>query len=270
MSFDPDWLELRRSADERARAASTEALRRVLPGGRSRVVDLAAGSGNNVRFLAEALAPRELDVTLIDGDRDLLERAADALPMAAEAISVDLATADLAGLVRGADLVTTSAFLDLAGAEWIDRLARELDAAGVPVVLAVLSVDGRVAFTPALPEDEDLGEAFHADMLRDKGLGPALGPGGGARFAEAMGAVGYDVETFDSAWRLSEPADGALMAAYLEGVAEALRRHRDASVVDRWLAARATAGGGGAPLSSVTVGHVDVLCVRRDHLPPSR
>src|SRR5690606_37934264 len=115
--FSAAWLALREPADHRARAA--ELLPELGAWWRARrgthVVDLGAGAGSNLRYLAPRL-PGAQWWTLVDRDPALLARAA---PPVGEAEGggrvVDLVrvVADLAreGLdaVQGADLVTASA-----------------------------------------------------------------------------------------------------------------------------------------------------------------
>ncbi len=112
---------------------------------------------------------------LVDGDAELLARADPPAGVAAEPVLADLG-GDLAPLFDPApDLVTASAFFDLCGAAWIDRLVGHAAAAGA-TLYAVLTYDGREAWAPPYPLDAAALAAFHADQRRDKGLGPALGP----------------------------------------------------------------------------------------------
>src|SRR5690606_5887396 len=169
-----DWLALRAGADRRARdeglAARLSAHFAVREG--LRVLDLGAGTGAMLAATAPLLPPGQ-SWRLIDGDAALLARVSPPDGVAVERVVADLA-GDMAPLFRPApDLVTCSAFLDLCGAAWLDRLAAHAAAAGA-AVYAALSYDGRERWSPPHPLDAQVLAAFHADQRRDKGLGPAL------------------------------------------------------------------------------------------------
>ncbi|MEM6487579.1 MAG: SAM-dependent methyltransferase [Pseudomonadota bacterium] len=253
--FSVDWLSLREGADSRARAtALTRGLGdrlRARTGARAlTVLDLGAGAGNNLRYLAPLLGgPQRW--RLVDADAALLARAAAAPPLGVtvETVQADLAQGlapDLAhglapdftqgrapevapGLTHGLapllqprpDLVTASALIDLCGAAWLDGLAASLAAAGLPALI-VLSYDGRQAWDPPHADDTAVIEAFHADQRRDKGLGPALGPGAHAALAATLAERhGFEVTEAASDWDLRAATDGALIAALAEGTADA-------------------------------------------------
>ena len=75
-SFSADWLALREPADTAARSESLTRLAGQRLGERDRVraIDLACGTGANVRYLASRL-PMPADWTLVDHDRALLDEA---------------------------------------------------------------------------------------------------------------------------------------------------------------------------------------------------
>ncbi|MEO0820908.1 MAG: SAM-dependent methyltransferase [Pseudomonadota bacterium] len=256
--FAADWLALREEADRRARAAAPlDALRAVLDGRTVplRVLDLGAGAGNNLRATAAEL-PCPQDWRLADHDPALLARATAALP---QGVRAETATADLAagiGLLLDTPgmLVTASAFFDLCGRAWLERLAGDLLARGA-ALYAVLSYDGREAWAPTHPDDTAVLAAFHADQRRDKGFGPSLGPEAHDTLAAALRTGGATVVEGTSDWILEPPADAALIAALAEGSASAVRPSLG-SVADTWLAARRSA-------SRVVIGHRDLLA-----LPP--
>ncbi len=260
MSFSADWLALRADADRRARDAGLAARLSRHFAGRAglRILDLGAGTGAMAAATATLLGPGQR-WRLVDSDATLLERAAS--PPGVPEIIIERVVADLAGDLStlfdpAPDLVTASAFFDLCGAEWTDRLAGHAAAAGA-ALYAVLTYDGRESWSPPHPLDIPVLAAFQADQRRDKGLGPALGPDAAPHLAGALRAEGYDVATAASDWRLGAPADAALIAALAQGtaqaVAPALGNHAAA-----WQRARARA-------TAVTIGHVDLLA-----LPPPR
>ena len=75
-SFSADWLALREPADTAARSESLTRLAGQRLGERDRVraIDLACGTGANVRYLASRL-PMPADWTIVDHDRALLDEA---------------------------------------------------------------------------------------------------------------------------------------------------------------------------------------------------
>lgn len=300
-SFDDDWLALREPADARARDATLLLrLRDALGRGASaeaddatptlRVVDLGAGTGANLRYLAPRLG-RGQCWTLVDHDARLLERLearlaswaashgarigrdGDALRVDAEAFDarvercvLDLAR-DLDALsLTGTDLVTASALIDLAGGDWLDALAERAAAAGSAVLVA-MSVDGRLALAPAHEGDAAIVRAFGRHQGQDKGLGIALGAAAPDRLATSLETRGYDVRSVASDWRLdaADAAEAALQREFLAGLARAATEIEPALAerAARWLAARrAQLDAGGLTLR---VGHRDLL-----GLPPGR
>ena len=258
MSFSAGWLALRAEADRRARDPRLAARLSAHFGAREglQVLDLGAGTGAMMHGVAPLLGPAQR-WRLVDSDAGLLGRAAPPPETMVERVTADLA-GDLAPLFRPPpDLVTASAFFDLCGAEWIDRLVGHAAAAGA-AVYAVLSYDGRERWHPPHPLDVPVLAAFHADQRRDKGLGRALGPDAAARLAARLSAAGYAVLTAGSDWRLSAPADAGLIAALARGSADAVAPALGRAAAAGWQRSRAAA-------TSVTIGHVDVLA-----LPPGR
>lgn len=251
MSFSPDWLALRAPADDAARdpglMAAAIAHARALPG--CRILDLGAGSGATLRVLGPMLPGARW--WLADHDAGLLDHAmrlASALGVSAEPLVADLATELDRAFAPGPQLVTASAFFDLAGAAWLDGFAGRLAASGA-ALYGALSYNGQEAWQPPHPDDAAVHAAFTADMGRDKGLGPALGGSAAAHLAGALEGLGYRVERADSPWRLEAPRDSALIAALAEGTAAAT------GASTGWLAARRAA-------SAVRIGHVDLWARR--------
>ena len=219
MSFSAEWLALRAGADRRARAPELAARLADRFAGREgvRVLDLGAGTGAMLAGTAPLLGAGQR-WRLVDNDAALLAR----VPAPA-GVSVEPVVADLAGDMGplfgpSPELVVCSAFLDLCGAAWLNRLAALAREAGA-VVYAVLSYDGREAWSPPDPLDAQVLAAFHADQRRDKGLGPALGPEAAAHLARALAGAGYEVLTARSDWRLSARGDAPLIAALAAGTA---------------------------------------------------
>jgi SAM-dependent methyltransferase len=250
MSFDAAWLALREPADRAARdpGLRTAALAHLGEVAAPLAIDLGCGTGSLARDFA-ADSPDGLRWRLVDSDPELLAIAA-ASYAGAETVAADLADLDDLPLA-GARLVTASALLDLASADWLDGLAARLALAGVGLY-ARLSYDGAMVWTPPRPEDADVVAAFNAHQRRDKGLGPALGPGAAAHMAAALAERDFVVWTATSPWRLGS-VDAALIAELADGVARAASE-TGCLGTGAWAQARRAARG-------CTVGHVDLLAL---------
>jgi len=251
--FDAAWLALREPADHTARSRSLATRFAAAQGPAPYVVDLGAGSGSNLRYLAPLLPPAQRWL-LVDHDPVLL---AAAVARPGTAGHVACRTLDLARelpAVPGRTGVTASALLDLTSAAWLDELARWCG--DLPVLMA-LSVDGRLAWQPEDPDDDAIRERFFAHQRGDKGFGPALGPDAAAHLAQRLEAAGRRVLLEPSDWRLGPEAP--LLGATLEGMVAAAAELDGAKACKRWatLRRRQLAAGG----LRLTVGHVDLLAL---------
>ncbi|MEQ9813554.1 MAG: class I SAM-dependent methyltransferase [Azospirillaceae bacterium] len=263
MSFAEDWLSLRERFDRAARSPlliDRLAQRQWSPDGIT-VVDLGAGTGQLMHHLAPRLPARQT-WRLLDGDRSLLAAAAARTPPRpvahVETLQADLAPADLGELCADADLVVTTAFLDLVSAAWLDRLARALARRRIPFY-AALSVDGRQRWSPPDPLDEAIEAAFAADQRRDKGFGPALGVAAPDAAAAAFRGQGYEVLDARSDWHV-DTAEQAMLQSCLAFQAE-VARHVGVAGCRDWLARRTDQIEGGR--ASLVVGHRDLLALPR-------
>jgi hypothetical protein len=155
-----------------------------------------------------------------------------------------------------ARLVTASAFFDLVSEAWVEALVARLAGRGIGLY-AALSYDGGLDWAPAFAADAEVRAAFNAHQRRDKGFGPALGPGATEALAAALARHGYAVRRRPSPWRLG-PGERALQDALVEGIAAAAGE-TGLAVAESWGQARRAASG----VSSCTVGHADLLA-----LPP--
>ena len=266
------WLALREAADARARDVAAPVLLPPLlerlsgtarRNGRSRsrdgqglrVVDLGAGTGANVRWLAPRLPQPELQHwTLVDHDPALLARG----PVDATALRADVT--DLAQVlteIGGADLITAAALLDLLDGVQVAAVVDAVVDAGLPALFA-LSVDGGVTLDPEDPDDVPIGEAFDAHQRRDDRLGP-----GATRFtADLFRRRGWRVLEVSTPWRLDPQAgDALLVSSWLEGRAEAAVEERPGLEADAqaWLARRRAMLADGLPRA--VVGHMDLLAL---------
>jgi len=281
--FGLDWLRLREPHDLRARSRDLarqfgKAVRAHAGNEPAGIVDLGAGSGANFRALAPLISGDQ-HWRLVDHDRALLgHQAAEIAQWArgqgwhvthgsnavtisalesqwqAHRVELDLAR-DLPSLPLSAHGVTCAALLDLVSPEWLERLADRIAAARVPF-LAAINVDGRRHWEPTHPEDTAVARAFAEHQHRDKGFGPALGPDAPAKTAALFRARRYRVTAAAGQWRLGA-ADPVMLAALVDGTAEAASETDPAQSSGRWRAdRRATLADG---MLRLGVGHVDIL-----------
>jgi SAM-dependent methyltransferase len=277
-AFPVDWLSAREPYDHAARSAGLADRFAAALGPTPCLLDLGCGTGSNLRHLAPRIAgPNRW--RCVDNDPAVLQAAPQALrrwagergwatrrdgedlvlaPPTGE-IVVTFALRDLAraGGLDDHDVtgVTASALLDLTSAAWLDSLA--VACHGRPLLMA-LSFDGRLAFEPAAPEDEEVWEQFRAHQRTDKGFGPALGPDAAAYLAKQLGARGCAVTMERADWRLG-PCDQALLRATLDGTIEAVREIVSTDGLQRWAARRREQLASGD--LRLTVGHVDLLAL---------
>jgi Methyltransferase domain len=260
-SFSADWLALREPADHEARdrGVAAEVARRLVRHSRTRAIDLASGTGSNVRYLL----PRLTHVrhwTLVDHDAALLEVARRSLEPRARAAGIVIETvrADLRDLdalpVADCALVTASALLDLVSARWLAALASQCRAARTDVLFA-LTYNGRIRCEPHDEYDAHVFDLVNRHQRTDKGFGPALGPDAGT-FAEEAFQFG-EVVTMTSDWELAAP-HAELQRQLIAGWADAARRLAPSATaeIDAWRDRRLAHIVSGR--SRVSVGHQDL------------
>ncbi len=276
MGFDPAWLALREPADHAARDTALMARAAALVvEGEAVIVDLGCGTGSNLRALADVLPARQ-SWRLVDHDPVLLAAARAALSAWADMASTgddgalelvrghqsltvrflqaDL-TADLAPVLKGAQLVTAAALFDLCSPAWISGFATALAARRLPLY-TVLTYDGAEHWSPAHPADAEVLAAFLSHQRRDKGFGPSAGPDATQVLADAFGSHGYAAMRAPSAWQLG-PAQAGLVASLAAGIATAAAEAGvDTAAAAAWASARQTA--------TAIIGHEDFLA-----LPPA-
>ncbi len=258
--FSAEWLELREPYDLRARNRTVlDAVFDLIAEQPSVViVDLACGTGSTVRALSPGITARQ-HWRLVDNDLGLLARVPSPSPpgITVTAVPIDLSRDPEAVFDNAADLITTSALLDLVSQDWLNRLAVAAAARRLPVY-AALSYDGRVDLTPAELLDQRIVDAVNRHQRTDKGFGPALGPSAAKTAIAAFEGVGYAVTHGLADWDL-RPADRAIQTEVLSGWAAAAREIGDppqSEIVD-WLERRRKLIAAGR--SSLRVGHVDLL-----------
>jgi len=294
--FDPDWLALREPFDRAAREAAAPALdipafaarlrRRHRGDAALQVLDLGCGTGANLRALAPRLGGAQ-HWRLVDHDPQLLgvlpgalqrwaasqgwrsERTGAGLRIEAPRLSLDVVwqQADLAADPEGlslhdADLVTTSALLDLVSGDWLSRWIARSREAGAALCFA-LSVDDRLHWQPADAADADVHALFQAHQRRDKGFGPALGGSAVDAALPLLASAGYRCTTAASDWHIDAaqgPAHRAMLAAMVEGIASAACEQNPAAAVrvQAWRDRRQARLAEPSALA-MTVGHKDLL-----------
>jgi SAM-dependent methyltransferase len=268
--FPADWLALREPADARARSAKLTRLvadrLKFRRAAELHILDLAAGTGANARYLAEFLPSGRVQWLLVDKDRELLARAAanaaiDPLGLdQVETRVVDLASAFAPAaedICAGRDLVTASALLDLVSGRWLHMLACRCRDNGAAVLFA-LTYNGDVRCTPEEREDDTVRELVNRHQRTHKGFGPALGPEASESAAETFAALGYEMRRERSDWSLAADARD-LQAQLIEGWAEAaaaIAPDRSA-LLQSWRARRLAHVAAGR--SRLVVGHEDLV-----------
>jgi len=283
------WLHLREPSDAAARSKSlTHLIAAVLPRDEPvRVLDLATGTGSNLRYLAPRLPHRQRWL-VVDRDAALLALMpavtaswgvarhydvrisangcvirGERLDCDVEARQRDLGTSTDIELFTGRHLVTASALLDLVSERWLRALARQCRAVGAAALFAI-TYNGSSSCSPAEPEDEMIRDLLNRHQKRDKGLGgPAAGPDAAAYAVRCFADVGYQVRTEPSDWTLGS-AEHALQRGLIDGWAEAATEMgADASMISHWRERRVAHLDAGR--SRIVVGHVDLAAwLRQD------
>jgi hypothetical protein len=278
------WLQLREAADAAARSTSlTRLIADALPAREPvRALDLATGTGANLRYLAPHLPPVQ-HWLVVDRDPTLLallpaltstwglarqyDVRTDATGCAIRAegfeCHVETRQLDLGVLpdeiFAGRHLVTASALLDLVSERWLIELAARCRAVGAAVLFAI-TYNGWSSCSPAEPEDEMIRDLLNRHQKRDKGLGgPAAGPDAAECARRSFEAMGYCVGIEPSDWTLGS-AEHELQRRLIEGWAEAaFDMHADTTTIAGWRDRRLEHLDGGR--SRIVVGHLDVAAV---------
>ncbi len=267
-TFDPDWLAMREPVDHRSRAEGL-----LMPLAKAwranrwrRVVDLGAGAGSNLRYLAPRL-PGPQHWVLVDHDAALMERArAPGEEVTLERVVGDLAREGLAAMAE-ADLVVGAALLDLTSETWL-RSVVDGCRQGSRGALFTTSYDGTVAWSrpsgDPSPREEDrdglVRDLVNAHQKRDKGVGGALGPDAAPTAHALFRGAGLSTWLVPAPWVL-DSGDADLVDMLVDGwVAAALEEEPGvAPWIAEWAAARKEEVRSGR--ARVTVGHLDLLAL---------
>lgn len=278
-----EWLRLREAADHQSRSETVldAVQRRVLADGPIRVLDLATGTGSNLRYLIPRLPPTQRWL-VVDRSPVLLahlrtrtiewsraqgleaRETGEGLAITGPALDChittrvqDLDSVDLPDLFDGRHLVTASALLDLVSGTWLSTLAARCRAARAAALLT-LTYDGHSTCEPREPEDAMVRAAFNRHQARDKGLGgPAAGPNAASTAVRAFADLGFEVRSETSDWQI-EPDARAFQTLLIDGWASAATEETPeaAGVFADWRARRLAHVAEGR--SRLTVGHRDV------------
>jgi len=279
------WLQLREPVDASARS---ESLTRTIVDALAhretvQVLDLATGTGSNLRYLAPRLQGRQRWL-VIDRDSTLLALLpelmsswgtdrryhvdtisgsecvirSEQLECQVESRSLDLNSLDDVDIFAGRHLVTASALLDLVSEQWLIALAARCREAGAAALFA-MTYNGWSSCSPAEPEDEMIRELFNRHQKTDKGLGgSAAGPDAASCAARCFADSDYRVWTEPSDWVLGSP-EHELQRRLIDGWARAATElaPENASGIAQWRARRV--GHVDAGRSRIVVGHFDVV-----------
>jgi hypothetical protein len=277
------WLSVREPIDAAARSTSlTRAIADAIAGADPlQVLDLATGTGSNLRYLADRLPGRQRWL-VVDQSSTLLaqglartaswgaargyEVASDSggcvmtggrLDCRVETRCADLGSLDAAEIFAARHLVTASALLDLVSETWLRSLAARCRTAGA-AVLFTITYNGFSSCSPVDPEDDRILSLFNRHQRTDKGLGgPAAGPDATDCAVRCFTEVGYRVRSEPSDWELGS-GETALQRQLISGWAEAAAEisPADASIIARWRIRRLEHVDAGR--SRVVVGHHDL------------
>jgi hypothetical protein len=145
--------------------------------------------------------------------------------------------------------------LDLASAEWLERLVVEIVARSIPLY-AALTYTGGVEINPRNSHDDAILAAMNAHQRRDKGFGPALGPMAASTAVARFESLGYRVVQGAADW-LFASTHREIQAEIFAGWASAAREMGTLPLADivEWLTVRRDENAAGR--SSLRVGHID-------------
>jgi SAM-dependent methyltransferase len=272
MTFDyARYLAAKTTVDDRAlnRQVLTE-LRRLMPAGAPRVLEVGAGLGTMVARLMDWGAIGAGEYILLDADRQLLDRSrhwlrdwaaarglrSDLLPdgLRVGDLRVRLVHAELGGYLEAAhgaaaDVLIANAVLDLVDVPAVlPGLLRLLFPGGV--YWFTINYDGESIFAPGHPHDDQVMRAYHRDMDERIRYGRPAGESRTGRhlFGHLRAAGAPALAAGSSDWVVHAGPDGNyagdeayFLRSILNTIQDALRNRQDrvepADLAD-WLAVR--------------------------------
>jgi hypothetical protein len=279
--FSADWLADREAVDCRSRNVELVA---TLPRRFESIVDLGAGTGSNLRWLAPQLGSPQA-WTLIDNDNQLLVAARKATRTWAQGLGfsargrgsqllvtgpdfecrIETVRLDLA---RGLDqlefpagcLITASALLDLVSRAWLEQLIARIEQPDA-AILWTLTYDGRITIDPVDVGDDAIIACQNLHQSTNKGFGPALGSDAWLVAQSLLEQAGFEVHVVDSSWQCGK-GDEALLKTLIEGWASAATEivPRESRAIEQWCKLRLRQAASGK--LEVSVGHQDIAARR--------
>tara|TARA_B100001123_G_scaffold450404_2_gene620900 strand:- start:2900 stop:3778 length:879 start_codon:yes stop_codon:yes gene_type:complete len=281
-----EWLHLRENTDAQARSMSlTKSVASKLSSDQPvHILDLATGTGSNIRHLIEHLPTRQ-QWLVTDKDQQLLaelptqtERWCQTqgykfqrtkfgyvilgthLECHIETQTLNLSNLDSAKLFHGHHLVTASALLDLVSASWLRTLINHCHAVGA-AILFTITYNGSVSCSPAEHEDEQILKLFNLHQQTDKGLGGrAEGPNAITCAIDCFSEVGYQVQRESSNWTLGTK-DQEIQRQLITGWGKAVKEiaPETTSMIKSWETRRLAHVD--ANRSKIIVGHDDIAAL---------
>ena len=248
IAADYDWLLLRYAADKRSRGQGLlKQLQTLLADkGEITVLDIGAGSGANLAFLAPRLNVSEQRWHLVDRDTQLTSKVSGALQALSKvddiqlesnntelrfssgvatytASTEDFLDVDSSIYQQAWDVVTANAVFDLLT---IDQLRRFFILAKThwthnPWMYFTINLDSQMSFDPMMPEDEEVVRLFHLHMQRPQSFGCSLGNDSAILLNNIAKEVGFEVDLERSDW-VATPQEEAFIHANLDFVESAV------------------------------------------------
>lgn len=213
LSFPASWLDLREPYDLAARNGGLRELflENMRSAGEARIIDLGGGTGSTARAIADGKPLRWL---IVENDRQLVAEGRKRHPQFEYRVA-DLSVGLEAAVPEDAKAITASALIDLVSGEWLKRLANLAARRRLPLYIA-LTYDGRMRWRPGDLYDAEIKRMFDCHQGRDKGFGPALGPGAVDALKHLLKSHGGAIHQAPSDWQFS-PGDKDIQHALLQG-----------------------------------------------------
>lgn len=261
------YLAAKKSVDDRAlNRPVLDEMRRLMPRGAPRILEVGAGLGTMVARLLDWQLVRAGEYTLLDVDGQLLRDSrqwlvdwASARGVPAELLPdglrlcdlrVRLVEAELGDYLDGpgdpADMLIANAFLDLVDVPAVlPGLFRLLAPGGA--YWFTINFDGETIFDPGHPYDDDVLGAYHCDMDERIRYGRPAGESRTGRrlFGELLAAGAPPRAAGSSDWVVHAGPDGTypddegyFLDSILQTVHDAVSERVDPDRLAEWLAAR--------------------------------
>ncbi len=201
MSFSSEWLALREPVDHAARSKkiARKLAEQIAGKNPARITDIGSGTGSTIRAMRPFLG-NDVRWHLTDNDDALMDLARNEAGGNETAFTIaDLSHSLDPLFCKPADVITTSAFLDLVSLDWLEQLVSQVASRKLPFY-AALTYDGRAMCKPELKRDGEVISAFNRHQQTDKGFGPALGPAAADTAIRLFEQAGYQVTSARSDW----------------------------------------------------------------------